>query len=107
MLALRRDRGSAPAGFPVEPDQRAYAEWVVARKLGRAVTRTLRAFPMDGRCLIRSLTLAVLLEARGIDCGVVIGARTDAEFSAHAWVEVGEFPVLETDPAVFQPLWRG
>jgi hypothetical protein len=103
-LRGRPGEASAAQGNAAEP---APGQIVTAVKLGRAVTRTLRALPTDDRCLIRSVTLAALLADREIDCRVVIGARAGSDFSAHAWVEVAHLSVLETDPAVFQPMWRG
>ena len=68
--------------------------WLVARRLGNAVEKTLRMLPADSRCLIRSLVLARLLSVRSIPNTVVIGAHTDQSFAAHAWVEQGGRPVL-------------
>jgi hypothetical protein len=64
------------------------------RKLGNAVTRTLKLLPGDTRCLTRSLVLTRLLARRGIPAKLVIGARTAPEFLAHAWVEYEGQPVL-------------
>jgi hypothetical protein len=58
-----------------------------ARRLARAVMRTLALLPGDTRCLIRSLVLTRLLARRGIPAKLVIGARTAPEFLGHAWVE--------------------
>jgi hypothetical protein len=65
-----------------------------ARRLGRAVTRTLSLVPGDTRCLARSLVLTRMLARRGIDAKLVIGARPEPEFLAHAWVEHDGEPVL-------------
>lgn len=65
-----------------------------ARRLGRAVARTLRLMPGDTRCLARSLVLTRLLARRGIPAKLVIGARSAPEFLAHAWVEYDGQPVL-------------
>jgi Transglutaminase-like superfamily len=65
-----------------------------ARRLGAAVARTLALLPGDTRCLARSLVLTRLLDRRGICATLVIGARTDPDFRAHAWVECGGEPVL-------------
>jgi hypothetical protein len=65
-----------------------------ARRLGWAVTRLLKRIPGDTRCLARSLVLTRLLARRGIQAKLVIGARTDPEFLAHAWVEHDGIPVL-------------
>lgn len=65
-----------------------------ARRLGRAVGRTLRFVPGDTRCLVRSLVLTRLLARRGIPAKLVIGARAQPEFLGHAWVEHEGQPVL-------------
>jgi Transglutaminase-like superfamily len=65
-----------------------------ALRLGRAVSRTLALLPGDTRCLRRSLVLLQLLTRRGISARLVIAARTDPDFLAHAWVEHDGIPVL-------------
>jgi Transglutaminase-like superfamily len=65
-----------------------------AWRLGRAVRLTLRLAPGDTRCLTRSLVLTQLLARRGIPAKLVIGARTEPRFLAHAWVEHAGQPVL-------------
>lgn len=65
-----------------------------ALRLGRAVSRTLALLPGDTRCLRRSLVLLQLLTRRGITARLVIAARTDPDFLAHAWVEHDGVPVL-------------
>jgi GAF domain-containing protein len=65
-----------------------------ALRLGRAVGRTLALLPGDTRCLRRSLVLMQLLTRRGISARLVIAARTDPDFLAHAWVEHEGIPVL-------------
>lgn len=66
-----------------------------ALRLGRAVTRLLVRIPGDTRCLARSLVLTRLLARRGIQAKLVIGARPEPEFLAHAWVEHDGDPVLD------------
>jgi hypothetical protein len=58
-----------------------------ASRLARAVQRTLRLVPADGRCLMQSLVLTALLARRGIDTKLLIGVNQGGEFEAHAWVE--------------------
>lgn len=65
-----------------------------ALRLGRAVSRTLALLPGDTRCLRRSLVLLQLLNRRGISARLVIAARTDPAFLAHAWIEHDGVPVL-------------
>jgi hypothetical protein len=68
--------------------------WRVSLRLAMAARRTLRVLPCDSRCLAQSLVVCQLLTARAIPCTLVIGARTDPEFAAHAWVEHAGRPVL-------------
>ena len=82
------------ARFPDTPTQPANS-LAEALRLGRAVTRLLRLLPGDTRCLARSLVLTQLLAKRGIRAKLVIGARPEPEFLAHAWVEHAGNPVLD------------
>jgi hypothetical protein len=82
---LRSTRSAAPPGA---------GELEEALRLGRAVSRTLTLLPGDTRCLRRSLVLLQLLTRRGIPARLVIAARTDPNFLAHAWVEHNGVPVL-------------
>jgi hypothetical protein len=61
---------------------------VVALRLSRAALRTLALLPSDTRCLNRSLVVLGLLARRGIDTRLVIAARPQGGFAAHAWVEL-------------------
>jgi hypothetical protein len=72
-----------------------------ARRLGRAVARTLRLVPGDTRCLVRSLVLTRLLARRGISAKLVIGARAAPDFLAHAWVEHNGDPVISPGDGSF------
>jgi hypothetical protein len=85
-------RGGRAAGFAQQTTS--LETRLVAGRLGNAVDRTLRALPTDSRCLVQSLVLTRLLARRGIPNSLVIGAHPGGEFSAHAWVECGGFPVL-------------
>jgi hypothetical protein len=58
-----------------------------SERLGFVVGRVLALLPTDKRCLISSLVLVRLLSRRGIEGRLVIGASTDKDFAAHAWVE--------------------
>ena len=75
-----------------------------ARRLGWIVARTLRLMPGDTRCLARSLVLTRLLARRGIPAKLVIGARSDPKFLAHAWVECDGEPVLSPGDGSFARL---
>jgi hypothetical protein len=72
-----------------------------ARRLGRAVSRTLALLPGDTRCLARSLVLTRLLARRGIPAKLVIGARAAPDFLAHAWVEHAGQPVISAGDGSF------
>jgi predicted aconitase with swiveling domain len=65
-----------------------------ARRLGGAVRRALWMLPAHRGCLARSLVLVDLLQRRGVAATLVIGARADPTFRAHAWVEVAGEPLL-------------
>lgn len=85
------------AARDVEPSRSrapAATEHDVARRLGRAVSKTLGVLPTDSRCLIRSLVLTRMLARRSITNTLVIGVRKTPEFSAHAWVEHDGRPIL-------------
>jgi hypothetical protein len=84
-------RTRRPSGRPVRP---ASDPSRTAVRLGRAVGRTLDRLPADSRCLMRSLVLTALLSRRGISSTLVIGTRSEPDFSAHAWVEVDGGAVL-------------
>ena len=68
------------------------------RRLGRRVARALDRVPWDSRCLVRSLVLVSLLARRGVEGRLLLGVRTEPEFEAHAWVEVGGEPLLDPGP---------
>lgn len=107
-LQARRELRRAPIAAAVatlrsEPSQAAptAATPEEARRLGRAVARTLTLIPGDTRCLARSLVLTRLLARRGISAKLVIGARTAPNFLAHAWVEHEGQPVLSPGDGSF------
>jgi hypothetical protein len=89
-LAVARLR--AGGGERQEPP--AGEEVAEARRVGRAVVRTMRFLPGDTRCLRRSLVTLRLLARRGIGGQLVIGARSGPDFLAHAWVECRGEPIL-------------
>jgi hypothetical protein len=70
------------------------SDFLLARRLGRAVARTLSFLPTDNRCLARSLVLDTLLARRGLRSVVVVAASAEPKFAAHAWVEHDGLPVL-------------
>jgi predicted aconitase with swiveling domain len=64
------------------------------RRLGRAVHRVLWMLPRERGCLTRSLVLLELMQRRGIAATLVIGAKAEPAFAAHAWVELDGEPLL-------------
>jgi hypothetical protein len=76
----------------------------LARRLARAVTRTLTPLPTDNRCLARSLVLDRLLERRSLQSVVVVAARSEPDFAAHAWVEHDGLAVLPPGSSSYQRL---
>lgn len=79
---------------PGRPEPRSPEARLVALRLGGAVRQTLSLLPTDSRCLVQSLVLSRLLTTRAIPSTLVIGARAEPSFSAHAWVEHEGQPVL-------------
>jgi hypothetical protein len=98
MTTLRAQTAPAPSASASAAGETTLAE---ARRLGRAVARTLALVPGDTRCLVRSLVLTRLLARRGIPAKLVIGARAAPEFVAHAWVEYAGDPVLSPGDGSF------
>lgn len=70
------------------------SDYPLALRLGKAVSRTLSLLPTDNRCLARSLVLDTLMVRRSLRSVVVVGARAEPDFAAHAWVEHDGLPVL-------------
>jgi hypothetical protein len=89
---IRAEAGRRPSD-PIDP-----------RALGAAVMGLLALLPTDSRCLVRSLVYLTLISRRGVAGTLVIGARTEPEFAAHAWVEVAGDPMLPSGDGEFQPL---
>ena len=59
----------------------------------------LHILPMT--CLTKSLTLQRILVRRGIDAQIKIGAhKTSLKFGAHAWVEVNEQAIGESESTI-------
>ncbi|MHB8235244.1 MAG: lasso peptide biosynthesis B2 protein [Solirubrobacteraceae bacterium] len=100
VASLRREAAPDPDPDPAP----ATGTLEEARRLGRAVTRTLRLVPGDTRCLVRSLVLTRLLARRHIPAKLVIGARAAPDFLAHAWVEHAGVPVLSAGDGSFARL---
>ena len=88
--AVERLRGRRPLGSGLDP----LHERALGFRLGRAVTLTVSRLPTDNRCLMRSLVLTAMLARRRIPSAVVIAARTEPRFEAHAWVEYHGVPLI-------------
>jgi transglutaminase superfamily protein len=73
-------------------------------QLAGAVMGVLSVLPTDSRCLVRSLVYLALLEKRGVASTLVIGARTEPDFKAHAWIECEGEPALPSGDGEFAPL---
>jgi hypothetical protein len=90
--AVAAARDVRPKARVAQPDDE------VGMRLGSAVQRTLRALPVDSRCLVTALVLTRMLARRGIDNTFVLGVRSQPRFSAHAWVERNGVALLPTTP---------
>ena len=79
-----------------------------ARRLALANLRAARFGVFRPQCLVQSVALSRVLEARGIDGAIVrVGVRrTNGEFLAHAWVELAGETLGDADEHVgtFVPL---
>jgi hypothetical protein len=97
--AVARLRTRAIGAGGAEPPDR-----LEAHRLARAVLITLGPLPGDTRCLARSLALTRVLSRRAIPSTLVIGARTEPGFLAHAWIEHAGQPLLDPGEGEFQRL---
>ena len=81
------------------PISRNSREWGEALRIARAVRRVADNGLMKPKCLVRAVAINRVLESRGIKGSRVrIGVRRiDGNFSAHAWVELGQ-RLLGDDP---------
>jgi hypothetical protein len=86
---------SHPGGEPRE-------EFLSARRLGRAVARTLSLLPTDNRCLARSLVLDAMLTRRNLQSVLIVAVRAEPTFAAHAWVEHAGIPLLAPGSDAYQ-----
>jgi len=69
-------------------------DWI--RQIRWAVETMARHSPLPLTCLPQALAAAWMLQSRGLAPRLVYGVRTDRTngFSAHAWVELDEAPVV-------------
>lgn len=67
-----------------------------SRLIGRMVTNIAKITPWPSKCLVQALTVKFLLRKLRISSEMFIGVAIDDEqkFSAHTWVNVGEFTVV-------------
>jgi hypothetical protein len=91
---LRGDADGRPRG----------SNFPLARRLAKAVVRTLGFLPTDNRCLARSLVLDSMLTKRSLQSVLVLAARTEPTFAAHAWVEHDGVPLLPPGSDDYQRL---
>ena len=82
----RAQRTSHPGG--AMPSTRALARHDTILS---AVQRAADLHPLRPRCLEQALASRTMLRWCGDRARVVIGVSTGAQFSAHAWVEVGDY----------------
>lgn len=67
-----------------------------ADRIGLLVGAAARNGAFRGTCLTRSLTLLWLLRRHGIEADLRIGVKSEAEFEAHAWVELDGRPLNDS-----------
>ena len=95
MLLLPFRRIAAWLGSPGAATREASdVEIGIADQVGWAVRKVARLVPWDGRCLAQALAATAMLRRRGLEGTVSFGAsrdgaRSQSEFSAHAWLQVG------------------
>ena len=99
-----RDIRTVVAQLRNDGQREKHSDYPLARRLGRAVARTLSFLPTDNRCLARSLVLDKLLARRSLRSVVVVAARSEPDFAAHAWVEHDGVPVLPPGSPSYQRL---
>jgi len=99
-----RDIRAVVAQLRGEGEREPQSDYPAARRLGRAVARTLSVLPTDNRCLARSLVLDRLLTRRSLRSVVVLAARAEPDFASHAWVEHDGVPVLPPGSPGYQRL---
>ena len=64
-----------------------------SQRTARVALKLLDAKILEADCIPRSVALQRVLRRAGIDADLVIGCLTEDEFKAHAWVEIGGYPV--------------
>jgi hypothetical protein len=68
----------------------------VAKKVAWAVRVAGNKLPWHNRCLVRAVTAKGMLRRRGLGSTLYLGVRRgiDREVSTHAWLRVGELPLV-------------
>jgi len=89
--AVAELRGGDPEQGWQKPDAKTFWEGV---RLAKATRATLRLLPADTRCLMQSLVLLGLLSRRSITSTLIVAARSEPGFEAHAWIEHDGRPLL-------------
>jgi hypothetical protein len=84
--------------FPAQ-DQLVEAAWV-----GRAVRDVAARLPWHPVCLPQALAARRMCERRNIPVRLVLGARMEDGFEAHAWIEVGRTVPVGGRRQAFVPL---
>lgn len=80
---------------------------VILQEVIWSVNVATSLIPGSGNCLIRAITLKLLLMQHGISCDLKIGvlANTDQGINGHAWVEItGKTIYGDTPGTSFEPL---
>ena len=65
-----------------------------AQQVGGTVTRVARALPWRPTCLRQALAVQRMLHRRNIPCRLRLGVTHPSIGTAHAWVTVGDHPVV-------------
>jgi hypothetical protein len=91
----RQDLPTAVAALRARPRRRVLVDRD-ERRLAAGAERVVAKLPGDSRCLMRSLVVLTMLARRGIDSRLVLAARPEPTFGAHAWIERGGEPLLPT-----------
>jgi hypothetical protein len=65
-----------------------------AMLVGQVVARDARRLPWHPTCLRQALAVQRMLQRRGIPSRIHLGVRSSSELAAHAWVTVGDQPVV-------------
>lgn len=98
----RADRLGVAGPRPVRPEDLAALVELIVRRW---------TFPFTSRCMVQSLLLFALLHPDVPGIRLVIGLRTDGasrrDVVGHAWVTVGDRPLLERDrlaPSTFHSI---